>query len=60
MATSDCCGTPSSTGKRSSRYDPAMSERKPRRGQWISGLLFVILAVIAIGAIVLQLSVAGR
>jgi hypothetical protein len=38
----------------------AMSEQKPRRGQWISGLLFVILAAIAIGAIILQLSVAGR
>jgi hypothetical protein len=37
-----------------------MTEQKRRRGQWISGLLFVILAVIAIGAIVLQLSVAGR
>jgi hypothetical protein len=39
---------------------PAMTEQKPRRGQWISGLLFVILAAIAIGAIILQLSVAGR
>jgi hypothetical protein len=37
-----------------------MTEQKPRRGQWISGLLFVLLAVIAIGAIILQLSVAGR
>ena len=34
-----------------------MSERKPRRGQWISGLLFVLIAAIAIGAIMLQLSV---
>jgi hypothetical protein len=36
-----------------------MNEQKPRRGHWISGLLFVLLAVFAIGAIVLQLSV-GR
>jgi hypothetical protein len=35
-----------------------MNERKPRRGHWISGLIFVLIAVIAIGAIVLQLSVA--
>ena len=34
-----------------------MNSQKPKRGQWISGLLFVLLAVIAIGAIVLQLSV---
>jgi hypothetical protein len=34
-----------------------MSEQKPRRGQWLSGLLFVLIAVIAIGAIVLQLSI---
>jgi hypothetical protein len=34
-----------------------MNEQKPRRGHWISGLLFVLLAVFAIGAIVLQLSV---
>jgi hypothetical protein len=34
-----------------------MSERKPRRGQWISGVLFVLIALVAIGAIVLQLSV---
>jgi hypothetical protein len=37
-----------------------MNEQKPRRGQWISGLLFVLIAVIAIGAIVLQLSFSGR
>jgi hypothetical protein len=37
-----------------------MNEQKPRRGQWISGLLFVLLAAIAIGAIVLQLSYSGR
>jgi hypothetical protein len=30
---------------------------KRRRGQWISGLLFVLIAAIAIGAILLQLSV---
>jgi hypothetical protein len=35
-----------------------MNEQKPRRGHWISGLLFVLLAVFAIGAIVLQLTVA--
>jgi hypothetical protein len=29
---------------------------KRRRGQWISGLLFVLIAAIAIGAILLQLS----
>jgi hypothetical protein len=34
-----------------------MNEHKPRRGQWLSGLLFVLIAVIAIGAIVLQLSI---
>jgi hypothetical protein len=34
-----------------------MNSRKPRRGQWISGLLFVLVAAIAIGAIILQLSV---
>ena len=57
----------SSTGKRSSRgaptairYDSAMNENKPRRGQWISGLLFVLIAAIAIGAIVLQLTVGTR
>jgi hypothetical protein len=36
-----------------------MNEQKPRRGHWISGLLFVIIALVAIGAIVLQLTV-GR
>jgi hypothetical protein len=35
-----------------------MNEQKPRRGHWISGVIFVLIAVIAIGAIVLQLSVA--
>jgi hypothetical protein len=35
-----------------------MNEQKPRRGHWISGLLFVLLAVFAIGAIVLQLTLA--
>jgi hypothetical protein len=39
------------------RYDPAMNPQKPRRGHWISGLLFVLIAAIAIGAILLQLSV---
>jgi hypothetical protein len=34
-----------------------MNDKKPRRGQWISGLLFVLVALVAIGAIVLQLSV---
>lgn len=34
-----------------------MNEKKPRRGQWISGLLFILIALVAIGAIVLQLSV---
>ena len=38
----------------------AMNENKPRRGQWISGLLFVLIAAIAIGAIVLQLTVGTR
>jgi hypothetical protein len=33
-----------------------MNEQKPRRGQWISGVLFVLIALVAIGAIVLQLS----
>ena len=42
------------------RYDSAMTENKPRRGQWISGLLFVLIAAIAIGAIVLQLTVGSR
>jgi hypothetical protein len=37
-----------------------MSEGKPRRGQWISGLLFVLIALIAIGAVVLQLTVGTR
>jgi hypothetical protein len=35
-----------------------MNEQKPRRGQWISGLLFILVALVAIGAIVLQLAVA--
>jgi uncharacterized membrane protein SirB2 len=34
-----------------------MNEQKPRRGQWLSGLLFVLIALIAIGAILLQLSI---
>ena len=42
---------------RAIRYDSAMNEQKSRRGQWISGLLFVLIAAIAIGAILLQLSV---
>jgi hypothetical protein len=33
-----------------------MKQEKPRRGQWISGVLFVLIALVAIGAIVLQLS----
>ncbi len=33
-----------------------MNEQKRRRGQWVSGLLFVLIAAIAIGAILLQLS----
>jgi hypothetical protein len=33
-----------------------MNQHKPRRGQWISGLLFVLIALVAIGAIVLQLT----
>ena len=37
-----------------------MNEKKPRRGQWISGLLFVLIALIAIGAVVLQLTVGAR
>jgi hypothetical protein len=37
-----------------------MNEQKPRRGQWLSGLIFVLIAVIAIGAIVLQLSFGRR
>jgi hypothetical protein len=35
-----------------------MNEQKPRRGPWISGLLFILIALVAIGAIVLQLTVA--
>jgi hypothetical protein len=34
-----------------------MNEPKSRRGQWVSGLIFVLIALIAIGAIVLQLSI---
>jgi hypothetical protein len=34
-----------------------MKQEKPRRGQWVSGILFVLIALVAIGAIVLQLSV---
>ena len=34
-----------------------MNSQKSKRGQWISGLLFVLIAAIAIGAILLQLSV---
>jgi hypothetical protein len=35
-----------------------MNEQKPRRrGHWISGVLFVLIALVAIGAIVLQLTV---
>jgi hypothetical protein len=34
-----------------------MNDKKSRRGQWISGLLFVLVALVAIGAIVLQLTV---
>jgi hypothetical protein len=33
-----------------------MKQRKSRRGHWISGVLFVLIALAAIGAIVLQLS----
>jgi uncharacterized membrane protein SirB2 len=33
-----------------------MNEQKPRRGQWLSGLIFVLIAAIALGAILLQLS----
>ena len=36
--------------------EPEHEQKKPRRGQWISGLLFVLIAAIAVGAIVLQLS----
>ena len=35
-----------------------MNDKKSRRGHWISGLLFVLVALVAIGAIVLQLTVA--
>ncbi len=34
-----------------------MSSQKPRRGHWVSGVLFVLIAALAIGAILLQLSV---
>jgi hypothetical protein len=34
-----------------------MNQQKPRRGQWLSGVIFLIIAAIAIGAILLQLSV---
>jgi hypothetical protein len=37
---------------------PVMNSPKRKRGQWISGLLFVLIAAIAVGAILLQLSVA--
>jgi hypothetical protein len=37
-----------------------MNSQKPRRGQWVSGILFVLLALVAIGAILLQLSVSAR
>ena len=37
-----------------------MNEKKPRRGHWVSGVLFVLIAAIAIGAIVLQLTVGSR
>lgn len=37
-----------------------MNQQKPKRGHWISGLLFVLLAAFAIGAIVLQLSVSSH
>ena len=33
-----------------------MKPQKPRRGQWLSGVLFLLIALVAIGAIVLQLS----
>lgn len=42
-----------------SMNQPENEQKKPRRGHWISGLLFVLIAAIAIGAIMLQLSV-GR
>jgi hypothetical protein len=34
-----------------------MTEQKRRRGHWVSGVLFVLIALVAIGAIVLQLAV---
>jgi hypothetical protein len=34
-----------------------MKQEKPRRGHWISGVLFVLIALVAIGAILLQLSI---
>jgi hypothetical protein len=34
-----------------------MNGQKPRRGHWVSGLLFVLIAALAIGAILLQLSI---
>jgi hypothetical protein len=34
-----------------------MNEQKPRRGHWVSAVLFVLIALVAIGAIVLQLTV---
>jgi hypothetical protein len=34
-----------------------MNEQKKRRGHWVSGVLFVVIALVAIGAIVLQLAV---
>jgi hypothetical protein len=37
-----------------------MKQQKPRRGQWLSGIMFLLIALLAIGAIVLQLSVSGR
>jgi hypothetical protein len=36
-----------------------MNEPKRRRGQWLSGVIFLLLAALAIGAVLLQLS-AGR
>jgi len=34
-----------------------MNEQKKRRGHWLSGVLFVLIALVAVGAIVLQLAV---
>lgn len=34
-----------------------MTEQNKRRGHWVSGVLFVLIALVAIGAIVLQLAV---